>query len=296
MRRLIASLLLALSATPLAAQDRPLVVTVNAALARFAEALAGDAAQVLMPVPDGTDPAFWKPRIADISMIQSADLIVLNGAGYAAWTTRASLPRSRLVDTTRGLEDRFIATESVTHSHGADGEHTHEGTAAFTWLDPELASRQAAAIARALVAKGIVAEDVAEQRLAELDAALADLDAQAARLAELGRDTAIIATHPRYQYLARAYGLTIHALQWDPGAAPDAAQLAELEALVAETGAEVLIWEAAPPDEARDAVRALGLVDCVFPTLAAPGDADYFAGFAAGVADLARALDALPGR
>ena len=48
--------------------------------------------------------------------------------------------RSRLVDTSRAIADRFIATETVTHSHGSDGEHSHTGTATYIWLDFDMAA------------------------------------------------------------------------------------------------------------------------------------------------------------
>jgi zinc transport system substrate-binding protein len=100
----------------------------------------------------------------------------------------------------------------------------------------------------------------------------------------------LIATHPRYQYLARATGLTIHALDWEAGAAPDAAQLADLAARAAETGAVALLWEAEPPAEARAAVRALGLADAVVPSFAAPATGGFSARLEVALAELETAL------
>lgn len=276
------------------AQDRPVVVTVTYALAYVAERLGGGDVEVVFPVPDGVDPAFWRPGIADISALQAADLIVLNGAGYATWTTRASLPRSRLVETTRGAEDRFIATETVTHSHGEGGEHSHAGTASVTWLDPGMMRMQAATLAAALTRRGLVGPDAVAERLAALTRDLDALEARgAARLAEAGtgKGAPILATHPRYQYLARAFGLEIDALEWDAGAAPTPEQMAELEARVAETGARILIWEAVPPEAARAAVRALGLSEMVFPTLASvPAEGDFLGVLEASLTELAALL------
>jgi zinc transport system substrate-binding protein len=276
------------------AQERPTVVTVNYALSYFAERLVGGDVDVVFPVPEGVDPSFWRPGIADISTIQNADLIVLNGAGFATWTTKASLPRSRIVDTSRGFADRFIATETVTHSHGADGEHSHTGTASYTWLDQDQAILQARAIADAFVQRGLVEQDEIEPRLSALTEDLLAIDAAAEQLRQLAGGNVVIATHPRYQYFASAYGLNIRSLEWEAGAAPDAEQLAALEALVDETDAGVLLWEAQPPEEARAAIRELGLADVVFPTLARPpAGSDYVERFRAAVDDLAKALGAV---
>lgn len=286
--------LVAAASTPAVAQDRPSVVAVNYALSYFAERLGGGDLEVVFPVPEGVDPSFWRPSIDAISTMQEADLIVLNGAGFATWTTKASLPRSRIVDTSRGFEDRFINTDSVTHSHGNDGEHSHTGTAAFTWLDQELAILQAEAVSGALEQRGLVKADEVQTRLASLTEDLLALDAAAERLGPLAEGKVLIATHPRYQYLARAYGLDIRYLEWEAGASPDAGQLAELQSLATETGARVLIWEAPPPENARDAVRDLSLSDVVFPTLArVPEGSDYVATFADAVNELAVTLEAV---
>lgn len=251
------------------AQDKPRIIAVNYPLQYFAERLLGDFAEVIYPISEGVDPSFWRPSIADISTIQSADLVLLNGAGFATWTSKVSLPRSKLVDTSRGLEDRFIATESITHSHGGGGEHSHEGVASYTWLDLSLATAQAEAIADAIKMRGLADAEAVDERVAALVEELKALDASSRETLANTNDTVFIATHPRYQYFARAYGLTILSLEWDAGAMPSEDELAELETLTNESGATVLIWEAAPPAPAREAVASLGLKDLVFVPLAA---------------------------
>jgi zinc transport system substrate-binding protein len=284
--------LLMLGATLAQAQDRPRVVTVNYPLQYFAEQLLGDTADVDFPVPADADPSFWRPTISDISAIQSADLIILNGAAFATWVDRVSLPRSKVVNSTAAIEDRFIVTESITHSHGEGDAHSHEGLASYVWLDPTLAVAQAEAIAAAITARGLAPEDDVADRLAVLTADLAGLDAQAsAALAGLG-DVTMIATHPRYQYFARRYDLSIDALEWEAGATPTDAELADLQAMMAETGATVLIWEAAPPAEAFEATAALGLRNVVFPTLAHGLDGqDYTDVMSAAIAAIAEVAD-----
>jgi len=270
--------LAALLATPAAAQDTPAVVaTVSYPLAYFAERLAGpDPVTVLFPVPADRDPAFWRPGIAEISAIQSADLIALNGAGFADWVARASLPRARLVDTSAPFAEDLIRTESVTHSHGADGEHSHTGTASFTWLDFAQAAKQADSLAIAMERRIPTVADGLAARRADLEADLMALDAEAEEIGAGLAGVTLIATHPRYQYFARAYGLDILSLEWDAGAMPDAAQWQALADLVTGSGAEALIWEAAPPEEALTRAADMGLAQVVFPPLAnRPAEGDF---------------------
>ena len=250
------------------AQDRPTIVTVNYPLQFFAERLVGDAADVVFPVPQDVDPSFWRPAIADISAIQSADLILLNGAGFATWIDRVSLPRSKVVNTTANIEDQFIRTESITHAHGEGEEHSHEGTASYVWLDPMLAIAQAEAVASAIIARDIAPADAVNDQLNELRSDLKELDAESRAAIDGLQNITIIATHPRYQYLARAYGLSISSLEWEAGAMPTQAEIADLEAVVEQTGAEVIFWERQPPDAAFEITRDLGLHNAVFSPLA----------------------------
>ena len=271
------------------AQDKPSVVAVHKALYDFAEHLLEDDADVVFPIPAGVDPSFWRPAIADISLIQSADLILLNGAGFATWVDRVSLPRSRLVNTSTGIKDQFIVTKSITHSHGDGGEHSHEGIATYTWLDPILAIAQAEAVASAAIGRNLAPSDTIEARLELLRSKLTELDTTTQEKLSDAKGIAMIATHPRYQYFARRYSLSISSLEWEAGAMPTKEQLAELESLANDLGARVLIWEAEPPRDAVVAAEALGLKSVVFDPFASesPFDtyADAFSSAVSGIAD-----------
>ena len=118
----------ATAATPVDAAEPLTVFTVNYPLAYFAERIGGDHVAVTFPSPAEGDPAFWNPDGDTIARYQAADLVLLNGAGYAKWAARASLRVSRTVDTSRGFEQAWIELEDVTaHTHGPEGEHSHSG-------------------------------------------------------------------------------------------------------------------------------------------------------------------------
>jgi zinc transport system substrate-binding protein len=270
------------------AQDKARVVAVNYPLQYFAERLLGDAAEVEFLVPQDVDPSFWRPSVADISAIQSADLILLNGASFATWVDRVSLPRSKLVNTSASVSDKYIFTESITHSHGEGDEHSHEGVASYLWLDPTLAIAQAEVIAAAIITRDLAPEGEVEEALDLLRKEFNDLDSYARdALSEL-KGVSVLTTHPRYQYLARAYGLEVHALEWDAGAAPSAANLGDLRALASAHGARLLIWEADPPAEAVQAVADLGLASVIFPPQAhRPGEGSFLESYRQSIADLA---------
>jgi zinc transport system substrate-binding protein len=119
------------------------VAAANYPLAYFAETLLGGALPVVFDAPGDEDPAFWEPDDAALERIQEARVILMNGAGYSKWAEQASLPASRVVDTSAGFAAQWIEVKAgVTHSHGPEGEHAHAGTAFTTWIDFEQAGRQ----------------------------------------------------------------------------------------------------------------------------------------------------------
>ncbi|MDP5085638.1 MAG: metal ABC transporter substrate-binding protein [Yoonia sp.] len=294
-RRTVLGLICAVAAMPAAAQDRPVVAVANYPLAYFAERLGNGAVDVFFAVPADVDPSFWRPGISDIAAIQAADVIALNGAGFATWPTKASLPRSRTVDTSAGFADRLIKTETVTHSHGEGGEHSHTATASYTWLDFGLAMAQAQVLADAMTRQmPAQADEIAAQAEALLSD-LAALDARAAVIGGAAAGKAVIAAHPRYQYFGAAYDLAISAVEWDAQAGPDEAQWAALEAMIADTGAGLFIWEAEPSAASRDRMARLGMIDVVFPPLAnSPADGDFLGQMTASLDQLEAALQQLP--
>jgi len=156
--------------------SKPQVLTSNYPLFYFASEIAGDVVNVQMPDIDG-DPAMWVPGASDIPQLQAADLIVINGAGYESWLAFTSLDTDRLLDTTEVIQDLLLPIENATlHQHGPEGEHSHQGTAFTTWLDPHIAVEQARAIERGLSVLVPAQSKAFKSRLALLEKRLNELD------------------------------------------------------------------------------------------------------------------------
>lgn len=264
--------------TPSEPEDTRLsVYAVNYPLAYFAERIGGDAVRVTLPVPTGIDPANWQPPPEDILAFQQADLILLNGAGYAEWVQTAALPNNRLVETSRGFRDRLIRIEDqATHSHGPEGEHSHGTTASHTWLDPLLALEQAHAILDALLTYRPEHENEFRSHFTLLERDLQVLDEQfTAAFDALGEQSALF-SHPVYQYLARRYAPGAQSVAWEPDEVPDAAALAELRALLAEYPATFMIWEREPYAVTVELLETEGLRSiAVVPGANRPVEGDY---------------------
>jgi len=241
------------------------IYVVNYPLKYFAERIGGDQVKVVFPAPADVDPAYWHPNLADISAYQKADLILLNGAGYAKWVNRVSLPRSKMVNTSKQFKDRYITRKEVmTHSHGAEGEHAHESLAFTTWLDLELAARQAEEIASAMCRKRPELKDVFQRNYESLKEDLLALDRKIQAIVSQDPSIPLIASHPVYDYFARRYGLNMVSVHWEPDQVPGNDQWRELKEILKQHPAKWMIWEGEPIQKSVDGLKTLRVNSIVF--------------------------------
>ena len=246
-------------------QAQPTVYVVNYPLQYFAERIGGEKVKVVFPAPADEDPAFWKPDVNTIAAFQAADLILINGATYAKWLKTASLPKSKMLDTSRRFKADYIETEDVdVHTHGPSGEHSHAGTAFTTWLDLRQAAQQAEAVMDGLSRLLPENRDAFEQRYAELEQDLLALDERLDTIVAGQREQPLLASHPVYQYLAKRYGLNLQSVLWEPEVMPDAEQWEELQSILQAHTATWMLWEGDALPDSADKLQTLGVKSLVF--------------------------------
>jgi len=258
--------------------DSPLnIYVVNYPLKYFAERIGGPHVKVTFPVPADVDPVYWTPEVAEIGAYQQADLILLNGAGYAKWVGKVSLPRSRTIDTSRGFKDRYLSVkETMTHSHGAKGKHAHEGPAFTTWLDLSLAAKQAEAVFGALARKRPQQKDTFMANFLSLKNDLLTLDSRIKSVVSNRNTVPIIFSHPVYEYLAKGYGLNGRSVHWEPDQEPSPGQITELSNVLEMHPAQWMIWEGPPITSATEKLNAMGIQSAVFdPCGNVPPEGDF---------------------
>jgi len=255
------------------------VCTVNYPLAWFAGRIGGDRVRVEFPAPPDGDPAFWTPGPDAVALYQQADLVLLNGAGYAKWTAMAPLPASKLVDTSAAFRDRYIVEEaSTTHSHGPGGEHSHGGTAFTTWLDPTLAIEHARAVTEALAKASPGGAGEFQAGFDALERDLLALDGELAGITGGKADLPLLGSHPVYQYLARRYSLNLESVHFEPDEFPGEEAWRGLEKILAHHPAKWMLWEGEPLEETRARLREMGVESVVFdPCGNRPEEGDYLA-------------------
>ncbi len=247
--------------------DPRIVAVSNYPLAYFVERIGGERITVEWRIPPGIDPASWSPNGDDLAAIQRADLIFLNGATFEKWLPTASLPVSRVVDTTAGLKNRLLpAGDGSVHAHGPEGSHSHAGTAATTWLDPEIAMAQATTIHDALVRILPAHQEEFGSNLGLLIRQLQERGAPFEQAVNAAPTTPVFFNRPVFQYLSERYRMNGADLHWEAGTIPTAEQLEELDALRVEHPAEWFIWDSPPTPEAIAALQDRGIQSIVFET------------------------------
>lgn len=278
------------------AGEKLTIYTVNYPLTYFAERIGGDHVKVSLPAPADVDPAFWEPDDDTVRKYQKADLIILNGAGYAKWTKKVSLPMLRMVDTSRAFKNDLIHIQSnVTHSHGPGGDHSHGGTAFTIWLDFSQAAMQADAIYNALVRKLPAQKQDLAKNFEELKQELIELDKQMAAIGERLDRVPLFASHPIYQYLARRYNMNIKMMMWEPDEDPGENEWKHLQEITKEHPARWMIWEGVPLPESIQRLETLGINSLFFaPCMNRPETGDFMDVMRRNIANLESVFTAEP--
>ena len=247
------------------AAEQLTVFVVNYPMQYFAERIGGEHVNVVFPAPANVDPAYWMPDRPTIANFQRADLILLNGAGYARWVNKVTLPRFRIVNTSAGFKDRYIeAAEVITHTHGSEGDHAHEALAFTTWIDFSLAAEHARAITAALNHKRPALRDIFEKNYALLEKDLMTLDRTIKDIVSKDRTRPLVVSHPVYEYFDRRYGLNIKSVHWEPDEILTNEQIMELNIILKEHSAKWMIWEGNVMKQSAERLKAIGVDSLVF--------------------------------
>ncbi|MAY75621.1 MAG: hypothetical protein CMJ31_13080 [Phycisphaerae bacterium] len=258
----------------------------------FAERIAGGAVVVECPLPDGEDPATWRPSAEAVNAYQNASIAIVNGSNFEKWVITAPLPRSRVVDTGEAIERPIVIETGETHSHGAQGLHTHKGIDGHTWVDPTNALSQAEVIYDAMVEWWPEHEESFRAGFAELKKNLTALEAELGTIDASG--VTLLAAHPAYNYLARRRGWEITNFDLDPDAPAANQQLMAVRVAVDEAASGqrlIMLWESAPIEATREALSSMGVESVVFaPVESKPAEGDYVTAMRANIERLKAAI------
>jgi zinc/manganese transport system substrate-binding protein len=248
-------------ATTVAPADVPAarVVVTYSVLGALVRDLVGDAADVVVVVPDGSDPHAYEPSAKDVEAITTADVVVANGLGL----------EEGLEDVLDAAEEAgtvvFHVADHVTvremghddgHDHGSDDEHDHAAGDPHLWLSPATLAEAVPAMGDAIGAaigadlSGAVVEVVED---------LADLDARIAALVGALDACELVTGHDELGYFADRYGCEVVGTiipSLGTTAEATAADLAELREVAAERRTAAIFTGLGTPPEVAARVAA----------------------------------------
>jgi zinc transport system substrate-binding protein len=258
---LIAAILLGLVAGAGAAHgDEPIPVTASILpLGDFVEQVGGARVKVTLLVPPGQNPHVFSLKPSQVTALQRARLVVLNGLGLEFWADQvvASLDNRRVpvlrLGENLGLKpDSGVHREDEEADKGEHGEpHDHGPINPHVWLDPVLAMGMVRQIRDALAgidpAHGAEYGARTEHYLAELQS----LDeAYRTALGGVSQHT-FIAFHSAFDHLAARYGLIqLTVLKGSGQSEPSPARVAEIIRTARRLRVKAIFAEPQLPDRA----------------------------------------------
>lgn len=188
----------------------------------FTKAVAGDAANVKILIPPGSEVHEYQSKPGDVQAIANADILIQNGLGLEEFleSTIASAQNAKLVvvEASAGIE--AIADDAVAHTEDTHADHGHEqkessGASAekhihaagnpHVWLDPVLAQQQVNNIRDALIKADPTNQATYQANAATYIQQLQDLNQQFQQRLQKYPNCTFVAFHDAYPYLARRY-------------------------------------------------------------------------------------------
>lgn len=271
---------------------KPSIAVVNYPLYYFAKSIGGDLVSVYLP-DIKSDPAYWKPEVEQIIHFQNSDLILANGAGYAKWIEKVSLPSSKIIVTSAGFADQWTESdEGLVHSHGPEGDHSHKEADFTTWLNFRFAAKQAASIHKALV--NLLPDKVEDldENFKQLNENLMTLNNKMEGISGKIDNQVLIASHPVYQYLEQGYGLKMISKHWEPDEMPSEEMWDDLKKTKSNHPESIMVWEDEPLNEIKVKLEELNILIVVFnPCANKPATSNFLDVMNENIRQLAQAIN-----
>lgn len=169
------------------------VVTSFYTMYDFASKIAGDKAEVTNIMPAGTEAHHWEPSTKDMQILESADIIVYNGAGMESWVDKVK-------DSLSSQNITFLETTSNLPLSDKSDPHV--------WLDPNMAKAQMESIYKAMSDLDPANKDYYEQNFKKYSLEFDKLHEAYIQESSNFTKHEIIVAHEAYGYLCSAYGIT----------------------------------------------------------------------------------------
>jgi len=249
------------------ATDRPVVVVTYSVLGAVVAEVVGEAAEVVVLMPDGIDPHDWQPSAKDIEAVSDADLVVANGL-HLEESLEGALDEAAASGTPVLLAGDHIQVRTIGEGEAAhedehgddDGDERDEVEGAedpHLWLDPLTMRDVVNAVAPALSDAGIDVGDRAATVAGDLEELSAEIERILAPIAVERRN--IVSGHESLGYFADRYGFTLVGAVVPSASSQAEASAGELSALreaMTAVGTDVIFTELGAPTDVVDAIAS----------------------------------------
>ena len=197
------------------------VVSSFSILGDVARQIGGEQVEVLDIVGPGQDAHVYQVTPGDIRRLGEAQLVLMNGLGYEGAALERAVRDSQVPV---AIASAGIETLAGGHAHDDEHDHDHDKAGAqhdaaardpHVWQDPVLMQAYAANIAKAMIQADPAHQQGYEQRLADYQQILRDLDSwAAAEFASIPPEKRKVVTgHDAFAYLGQRYQLQFLAPQ-----------------------------------------------------------------------------------
>ncbi len=167
-------------------------------------------------------------KSAHMRVIESADAVILSGAGLEAFLDSALDSAKNTIDASEGIS----LLESCHHDHNAQNNHSHEHDP-HIWLSPQNAAIMAQNICNGLIQLYPQQKAVFLENLTQLLQKLSDLQAYGEMQLQNLSCRELITFHDGFSYMADAFGLhVIKSVEEESGSEASASTLVEIIKLI----------------------------------------------------------------
>jgi zinc transport system substrate-binding protein len=211
--------------------DKVRVVASFYPIFEFVKRIGGERVEVSSLIPVGIEPHDYEPTIQQVQNAQTADMLVINGAGFEEKWIKNINARS-VLDTSAGLN----LTRSALDSDQFVDPHI--------WLDPILAKQQVEGIRDGLIKVDPANSEYYKENANTFISDLDSLDKTIKSELFTCEKKDFIAFHNAFSYFSKRYGLTQHAIQ---GVSPEAdvlpQRLQQIVSLARDMGLDTIYTE-----------------------------------------------------
>lgn len=264
------------------ADGRATVVVTYSVLGSLVRDAVGDAANVVVLIPNGSDPHEWEPSAKDIEQLNNADLIVRNGLDL----------EGGVLDVLNNAQDdgvaTFVASDHITIRFVGEGEGLPTGDAdqevgaqdPHLWMDPLTMKDVMVALGPVLEEQGIDVADGIASVVAGLDTLDGEVDSVLAAVPDANRK--MVTGHESMGYFASRYdfqliGALIPSLTTQAGVS--AQELSTLVDEIAAQNVKAIFTEMGTPTQVAEAIgdeAGVKVVDLASHNLPADGTYSTF--------------------